>query len=279
LRQPFRYFFMRLKFLPLFIIVLGCASQKQFKSAILPPGTVQVNDSLFFDKTEVSNIGWREYLHYLLDLKKDTAAFLKALPDSTVLDKDDPITQYYFAHPGFNTYPVVSVSYEQAIEYCKWRTYAANQALYFKEQNIKDPALHLDETFPIRFIYRLPTKQEWERIASSGIDSSSKVFRKFNKKSLPGYNTKERIDAINKKQASNNLSLSFSPVTAGKSFYPGKYGTYNMTGNVAEMTIEKGIAKGGSFAQSLDSCLYNMEQRYTKPEQWLGFRCVAVLKP
>lgn len=274
---------MLLKFLPLFIIVLGCASQKHFQSAILPPGTVQVDDSLFFDKTEISNIQWREYLYYLLDLKKDTLAYDKALPDTMLLVTEDGVTtsmiQYYFRHPAFNNYPIVRVSYEQAIEFCKWRTYAANQLLYFKQQNITDSQLHLKIEFPIRFIYRLPTKQEWESVASSGIDSTTKVFRKYNKKYLFNYNTKERIDSSIKDWRHDEIFLAFGPFLPIRSFYPDKYGTYNTTGNVAEMIAEKGTAKGGSFVQPPDSCFYDMEQYYTKPEKWLGFRCVAVLKP
>jgi len=44
---------------------------------------------------------------------------------------------------------------------------------------------------------------------------------------------------------------------------------------MSEMVSTKGIAKGGNFLLPLDSCKINMEQHYTKPEAWLGFRCVC----
>ncbi|PIY12828.1 MAG: hypothetical protein COZ18_01160 [Flexibacter sp. CG_4_10_14_3_um_filter_32_15] len=45
--------------------------------------------------------------------------------------------------------------------------------------------------------------------------------------------------------------------------------------NVAEMTSEKGIAKGGSFAHTLEECAADRVQIYDSPQAWLGFRCVA----
>jgi hypothetical protein len=69
--------------------------------------------------------------------------------------------------------------------------------------------------------------------------------------------------------------INYTAVT--KSFFKNTSGTYNMIGNVAEMVIEKGIAKGGSFEHKLEDCKITNDQYYTKPERWLGFRCIAVI--
>ncbi len=271
---------MRLEFLPLLIICCFCAAQKQISSHIIPPGTARINDSLFIDKTETANVHWREYLYYLLSVKKDTLAYEKALPDTLAWKNDEygePLRLTYFRHPAFNFYPVTGVSYEQVVDYCKWRTYMANLAIYLKAKKITDPAYYTGEVFPIHFMYRLPSKEEWEFVASGGIDSTSKTFRKFNKKEKHPYNTLERVTATGGRQ---NLHTAYLPdvmLSNVQSFYPGKYGIYNMTGNVAEMTAEKGVAKGGSFLDPLDNCKVNMQQNYTGPAIWLGFRCVATL--
>lgn len=287
LNQFSRFFYMFQRFLPLLIFCFSCVSQKKINSAFVPPGTVQVNDTLFVDATETANIHWREYLFYLQDVNKDTAGFYKALPDTlvwnnlewkpdTVFKKivllNNPYQEIYFRHPAFNNYPVVGISYEQVVDFCKWRTFAANQVIYFNENNIANPRLHLKDKFPIRFIYRLPTKEEWESIASSPIDSTSKVFRKYSKKSSFYYNAKEYAESKPKK---NDI---FNPYTADtKSFYISRLGTYHMIGNIAEMISEKGIAKGGSFNHPLDSCKIIIDQHYVQLENWLGFRSVAVL--
>jgi formylglycine-generating enzyme required for sulfatase activity len=268
------------KFVFIVFILFACSAQKKSRVTVIPPGTVRVNDTLFIDSREVNNIGWRSYVSYLLRVKKDTQAYENALPDTLVWSTSefyDPMSEYYYAHPRFNNYPAVGVSYEQAINFCSWRTYMVNQGIYFRKNKIKDPLSHLLDTFPQLYIYRLPSKEEWEAVAATGIDSSTRLFKKFNRRSSISYNTKEQVDAIWKKRDDNRPLTSDALVTTVESYYISKAGTYNMIGNVAEMISEKGIAKGGSFDHPLDSCRVAVDQHYSKPEKWLGFRCVAVL--
>jgi hypothetical protein len=51
---------------------------------------------------------------------------------------------------------------------------------------------------------------------------------------------------------------------------------YNLRGNAAEMTSEKGIAFGGSYLHRANCSYVNDFQKYESSEEWLGFRCVAV---
>jgi len=273
------------------LLALLFISFLQKRKEIVPPGTVRINDTLFIDKTEIANIHWREYLHYLLSIKKDTIAYEKALPDTLVWDNikwtpdtlykniavlNNPYPSFYFRHPASNFYPVVGISFEQVIEFCKWRTYAANQSSYFKEKNIKDIQNHLADSFPIRFYYRLPTIKEWETCFTSGVDSSSKVFKKFSKKVTFFFQTNETIESDKKLYDSKHSVFPFAYTANVRSYFPDKRSLYNTIGNVAEMVSEKGIAKGGSFIHPLDSCRSDLNQYYTLPEMWLGFRCVAI---
>lgn len=263
------------------ILLTGISVQDISGPKIKPPGTVPVNDTLFIDQTEVANIHWREYLHYLLSVEKDTIAYAKAFPDTTVWEIDipgDPLTEFYLRHPAFNSYPVVGVSYEQAIEFCKWRTLAANALIYSKEKKIEQNKVALTDNFPIRFIYRLPAREEWETVAAAGIDSTKRTFKKYFRKTSYPFNTKERTDSLKGKISGHYRFISVDQISQVQSYFVNKYGTYNITGNVAEMTNEKGIAKGGSFEHTLDSSKAEMNQHYSKPEKWLGFRCVAVMK-
>lgn len=254
----------------LFSISSDSFCQKNKRSKTAPYGTVRVNDTLYVDKTEVANIHWREYLHYIE--KYDSASIDKALPDTLVWQSDtaiDPVTQYYFRHPGFNEYPVVGVSYEQAVAYCQWRSDRVNE-LYSQMQEHKKPFK--------KVTYRLLTEKEWESIAAGnlpvtkypyGYDSVYVKWKRKYMKSFNCYYPDDRSDHFLKDRAYYTAPL--------RSFFPNSSHTYNMIGNVAEMVSEKCIAKGGSFIHTLEECKIANDQHYDKPERWLGFRCIAIV--
>lgn len=56
------------------------------------------------------------------------------------------------------------------------------------------------------------------------------------------------------------------------------FGISNMIGNAAEMTLQEGIAKGGSWSHSLDNSKICTRYLYYHTNNWLGFRCVAEVK-
>jgi len=267
------------RFLALLFIFSAFSFSKERLKETNPPGTVRINDTLFADKTEVANIHWREYLYYLSGVAKDDLALKKALPDTSVWSSDTlyhPLSEYYMRHPGYNYYPVVGISYQQAIDFCKWRTFVVNLGNYVDENKFNFLE-HLQDSFPIKVIYRLPTEKEWEIIAFGkfqierypyGFDST---YKKWKGKYLPIFNAeypgkKNTDSAGNKKYWTAEV----------RAYYPNSFGCFNMIGNVAEIISENGVAKGGSYVHSIDSCKISMKQFYTKPESWLGFRCVAV---
>lgn len=88
--------------------------------------------SFFMDQTEVRNVDYREYLHWInrvfIDLPE---VYRNALPDTLVwrspLSYNEPFVEYYFRHPAYNNYPVVGVNWLQANDYCAWRTDRVNE--------------------------------------------------------------------------------------------------------------------------------------------------------
>ena len=107
--------------------------------------------SFFIDKTEVANVHYREYLHWLNRIfPADDPANLKildaALPDTLVwrseLSYNEPLVEYYFRHPGFNEYPVVGVSWRQAWDFCQWRTDRVNEGALMKDGFIAKQGLN-----------------------------------------------------------------------------------------------------------------------------------------
>lgn len=266
---------------PLFCILLLVVTPvvAQKKQAI-PPGTVQINDTLFADKHEVDNISWREYLFYLS--KYAPAEQNNALPDTLVWGTDSTslaMQNYYYRHPGFNTYPVVGISYRQALAFCAWRTSQVNFSYYITENKITDWENHLNDPYPIRVCYRLPTEEEWEMLAAGdkpitiypyGVDS---IYRKWKKKYTKTFNSKYPDET----PAGTQVKPVGYYTAAGGSYWPNSFHLYNMIGNVAEMVQEEGTAKGGSFDHIPEDCKIRNRQLYKKPERWLGFRCVAVV--
>ncbi len=94
--------------------------------------------SFYMDETEVRNIDYREYLHWLQRVYIDyPQVHRNALPDTLVwrtpLGYNEPYVETYFRHPAYNEYPIVGVSWLQATDFCLWRTDRVNEMLLIRE--------------------------------------------------------------------------------------------------------------------------------------------------
>ncbi len=102
--------------------------------------------SFYMDKYEITNLNWNEYLHWLEVVFGPVAPELvaQARPDHTVWREDlaynDPYEDNYFDHPAFSFYPIVGVTWEQAMAYCQWRTDRVNEMALINAGAITVPA-------------------------------------------------------------------------------------------------------------------------------------------
>ena len=91
--------------------------------------------SFYMDETEVTNSEYLLFLQVTKDVfppeeEKYKNIYNSLLPDTLVwrssLGNTELLSESYLRHPAYSDYPVVGVSWIQAVQYCKWRTSAVN---------------------------------------------------------------------------------------------------------------------------------------------------------
>ncbi len=131
---------------------------------------------------------------------------------------NEPWTEKYFWHPGFDEYPVVGVSYKQATAFTIWRSRFMNNYLRSKGQ-------------PEVMDYRLPTEAEWEYASRGGLENAmypwGGMYTRNNKGCFLA-NFKPLRGRYGDDGALSTLLVG--------SYAPNDFGLFDMSGNVAEWT-------------------------------------------
>lgn len=92
--------------------------------------------SFYMDETEVTNLMYLEYLDWLKKVfppsdENYRRIYEGAVPDTLVwrnrLGFNEVMTNNYLRHPAYANYPVVGVSWIQAVEFSNWRTDRVNE--------------------------------------------------------------------------------------------------------------------------------------------------------
>ena len=145
-------------------------------------------------------------------------------PDTTVWIKDfiysynEPMHNEYFSHPAYQDYPVVGVSWKQAVAFCNWRTHFKNSYQKSREK-------------PLVNNFRLPSEAEWEYAARGGIPSGTYPW------GGPYLLNDRGCFLANFKPLRGDYAVDQAVYTVeAKSYLPNDYNLYNMAGNVAELT-------------------------------------------
>jgi gliding motility-associated lipoprotein GldK len=133
---------------------------------------------------------------------------------------NEPWTSKYFWHPGFDDYPVVGVSWKQANAFCQWRTKMQN--VFFSGNG---QATVMD--------YRLPSEHEWEFAARGGLQNSMYPWGGYYSRNQMG-----EFMANYKPMRGNYIEDGGLATMKVASYPPNDFGLYDMSGNVAEWTID-----------------------------------------
>ena len=237
--------------------VLGTFEEDVFYTHDNVERTVTVQ-SFFLDQTEIANIHWLEYLHYIQRDSSETY-YQSALPDTTVWEKElafnTPYVSNYLRYPGFRYYPVVGVSWEQAVDYCRWRTEAVNmqRAMEYYGEDYIDGDIPPIESGIYLPEFRLPTEAEWEYAAYGQIGDQWLDENQTQRRLYPWDGRTIRSSkrgSVGKFQANFKRGRGDYAGIAGAlndagfvtmniyEYAPNDFGLYNMAGNVNEWVYD-----------------------------------------
>jgi gliding motility-associated lipoprotein GldK len=171
-------------------------------------------------------------MHEIIPVYPDTLTWIRDFTYSY----NEPMTYKYFSHVGFDDYPVIGVSWDQARAFCDWRTQL--QGNYRSRMNDSPP-----------HDYRLPTEAEWEYAARGGRNNTIYPWGSYYTR-----NTQGCFMANFKPMRGNYVADSDTRVTTMKvgSFDPNDYGLYDMAGNVAEWTSSAYFEAGYDLMNDLN---------------------------
>lgn len=225
-----------------------------------------------------------DFVHtHIVNIYPDTTCWINDFENAN----NEIYSRLYFSHPGYDNYPVVGVSWEQATAFCAWRT-------LFLRKGIGRNAREVE-------VYRLPTEAEWEMAARNARSENRYPWNENGVQSENGCymaNFKPEEGAY---AADNNLI----PARVA-SYQPNEYGLFDMAGNVAEWTstaftesgnklmsdvnpeysynaakedpyaMKKKVVKGGSWKDNSTFIRSDMRtsEYQNQGRSFIGFRCV-----
>ncbi len=218
------------------------------------------------DQCRPQKVDWRALAKERLNKKKAADTILinkdrdnhRYLFDHSRLPDD---SLFYNGHPDAERSPVQNISHEAATFYCEWVTELYNRSTSKKKKFKK-------------VIFRLPTEAEWVLAATAGGEGEYSHCRGGikNVKGCFLYNFNVAGEPC---KGGDNLHAgndgAFFAVRAD-AYFPNDFGLYNTSGNVSEMIDQKGIAKGGSWADMPERSTVQSVQKYNAPDPSVGFR-------
>ncbi len=179
--------------------------------------------------------------------------FSKKLPiPNKYLSKNNKLKSSIFK---LMSLPISNISFDQALAYCDWRGQFEKEIRngYFK--------------------FSLPKIEVFE-LYSTEADS---VFKNNNNYWATGNYSFITNTIKNNNRFDEFLSNNNDTICPTGRFRNNQFHLYDTKGNLSEMTVKNGISMGGNYTMTFSQINNNMKQTYSKPEIWLGFRCVAYI--
>ncbi len=275
-----------------------------------------VKGNVYAHEYEVTN---QQYLEFLQFLEKNGMTEKYERCKFHIDQYDEPARSFMAGYHAnrqpmkkekyFLTYPVINVSYEAALEYAQWLTDQYNNTLERKYKRVKFRLPSVDEwqiaaaSLKDAASWKLVENSTEVKLFGPGKDATKKYEKKtvslgdpeilypwfrywkmrnspVNSKGCPLGNFKFPDSQKHCVQGNTNSADGFLLMSPVQSYFPNDIGLYDVVGNVAEMTSEKGKACGGSWNHPPDQCTIKSINEYTNPSSDIGFRLfMEVIEP
>jgi len=268
----------------------------------------QVKGNIYAYESEITNADYNIFLNFLRENKRDDIYERSKFDLSQYTEPAYTYMRTYHANTivtkknkYFTTYPVVNISYEGAQAYCDWLTEQYNNLPERKYKNVRFRLPSVNEWQIAALGYK--GFQSW-KIEENTVEMTTpknstdeickgcdvkKVSFKESGILYPWYMSYNyRNKALNSRGcALGNFKFPenhpvckpqmptpdgwtlMSPVQA---YFPNGMGLYDVVGNVAEMTLEKGKACGGSWNHPPEESTILSINEYKGPDSSIGFR-------
>lgn len=242
-----------------FIFTVAGYSQNEYLAGF-EKEMVKVGNKIYASRYEISNSQYNIFFNYLIENNKmreleicwpDTSQWIQAGSEYM------PLARVYRWYPTYSRYPACNVSYEAVLLFCEWLT----------EQYMSYP-----ERIFQKVKFRLPSEYEWITAAKGGMANFIYPWgtdSPINDEGKPLCNFLVDQDEGTEGETNDELNSILAPV---KSYFPNGFGLYNISGNIAEMINQRGVAKGGSWRSTGDEIRIDARQRYDGPSPFVGFR-------
>lgn len=278
---------------------------KDKENITVPLSYIKIDDNLYANRYEVSNLSWLEYQNWVNEVYKRDANKIKA-------SKTDPqvfnqvaecleIGAYdYIFDLSYGDHPVVGITQQQAKDYNQWRSDFTTFFYLFQTGHFNEdfkPDEHKDfsveaylrgdydfylkkEKIDFYYHFKLPNKEERQKLFEFSKKAANEYFESSKKKKV------KECMALHPQ-----LVFNIDPCASGnKKFIPSKSWNHqcileyeksliHVQGNVAEWLEEENTVAGGSWKTVLiEEDIDIIEEIEAGANAWTGFRSVLTIE-
>ncbi len=251
-------------------LIISTNSNAQITPKYIHKNSTEISKNLFMSACEVSNMQYKVFNEFVKSAGNQEQIDIVSIDTLNWINNNfynSPYVNHYYSHNAYKQYPVVNVSYNAALLYCRWLTDNYNNSSKKKYKQV---------------VFRLPTKDEWVIAVKSENPeniypwSGNSVFNE-NGTCRANFKREQQKTEIKSGELHDNADV-LAPVFA---YWPNKSGLYNLSGNAAEMLADQSGTAGGSYMNTKDYLSVNakdpFEGLFSNPDsshQAVGFRWV-----
>lgn len=273
------------------------------KKVFIPPNSIKVDDNLYADRTEVTNLLWLEYQNWVKEVtpKESKESYGGHMDEDILINPSMCLNvkaNQYIYDLSFADRPVLGITQQQAREFNEWRTNSITHFYLIRMGHFKEdykPEKHKDfsveayfageydfylakEKIDFYYYYKLPNQDERKKIVDYAIKSATNYFESSKKKKVK--ECKESYPQwVYNIQPCEIKTSNFVPTQQGnfQCISEDPETLLHVFGNVSEWLEEEHLTAGGSW-KSKELSSTDVIEKEEKATAWTGFRSVLVVK-